>query len=282
MLSIEASRELQPDKPRHGAQTSGKLLDLYWTGGPVTTSFTGPPKLLQDLFIQCFLYKKNSVRSGNLFCIFWYQKFIFWYQKIRLTFWYQKRFPFFISKIFLISENIFWYQKINFWYQKINFWYKKIDILISKNIFWYQKIEKSIFWYQKISFDIRKSIFWYKKTLNKFPLRFPYSCQDKLCWQNTAESHGHRGTVARYVCFCCLFPARRLCHPQNCGGQKQEAGWRKKTKKTRTGNGRLWSRDTPHRKNSGTNDEIFVQLKRNLECGNLRTLFIIAGSLKVL
>ena len=158
MLSIEASRELQPDKPRHGAQTSGKLLDLYWTGGPVTTSFTGPPKLLQDLFIQCFLYKKNSVRSGNLFCIFCYQKFIFWYQKIRLTFWYQKRFPFFISKIFLISENIFWSQKINFWYQKINFWYKKnryfdikkyflisenrkIDFLISKDIFWYQKID---------------------------------------------------------------------------------------------------------------------------------------------
>ena len=31
-------------------------------------------------------------------------------------------------------------------------------------------------------------------------------------------------TVARYVCFCCLLPARRL----SCGGQKQEAGGKKK------------------------------------------------------
>ena len=194
-----------------------------------------------------------------------------------------KKFPFFISKIFLISENIFWYQKINFWYQKINFWYKKIDILISKNIFWYQKIEKSIFWYQKISFDIRKSIFWYKKKhwINSH-FAFHTAAKTSFVDKTPLRATDIAGTVARYVCFCCLFPARRLCHPQNCGGQKQEAGWRKKTKKTRTGNGRLWSRDTPHRKNSGTNDEIFVQLKRNLECGNLRTLFIIAGSLKVL
>ena len=233
MLSIEASRELQSDKPRHGAQTSGKLLDLYWTGGPVTTSFTGPPKLLQDLFIQCFLYKKNSVRSGNLFCIFWYQKFIFWYQKIRLTFWYQKRFPFFISKIFLISENIFWYQKINFWYQKINFWYKKIYILISKNIFWYQKIEKSIFWYQKISFDIRKSIFWYKKTLNKFPLRFPYSCQDKLCWQNTAESHGHRGHSRSLRLLLLSFP-RPPPLPSTKLWRTETGGWLAKKNKKNT------------------------------------------------
>ena len=47
-------------------------------------------------FIQCFFISKNSVRSGNLFCIFWYQKII-------LIFWYQK-----ISKNeFLISENDF-------------------------------------------------------------------------------------------------------------------------------------------------------------------------------
>ena len=39
--------------PRGNFQTSGKLLDLYRTRGPVATwkipSFTGPPKLLQDL-----------------------------------------------------------------------------------------------------------------------------------------------------------------------------------------------------------------------------------------
>ena len=29
------------------------------------------------------------------------------------------------------------------------------------------------------------------------------------CWLE-----GHKITVARYVCFCCLLPARRLCHPQ--------------------------------------------------------------------
>ena len=42
------------------------------------------------------------------------------------------------------------------------------------------------------------------------------------------------------------------------------------------------SRDTLHDINSGTNYEIFIQLKRNLECGNLRTVFIIAGSIKLL
>ena len=232
MLSIEASRELQPDKPRHGAQTSGKLLDLYWTGGPVTTSFTGPPKLLQDLFIQCFLYKKNSVRSGNLFCIFWYQKFIFWYQKIRLTFWYQKRFPFFISKIFLISENIFWYQNINFWYKKINFWYKKIDILISKNIFWYIRKSKNRFSdIKRYLFISENRFFDIKKHWINSHFAFHTAAKTSFVDKTPLRATDIAGTVARYVCFCCLFPARRLCHPQNCGGQKQEAGWRKKKKK---------------------------------------------------
>ena len=174
----------------------------------------------------------------------------------------------------MISENIFWYQKINFWYQKINFWYKKIDIIRkSKNRF--SDIKRYLLISENRFFDIKKH--WIN---SHFALHT--AAKTSFVDKTPLRATDIAGTVARYVCFCCLFPARRLCHPQNCGGQKQEAGWRKKTKKTRTGNGRLWSRDTPHRKNSGTNDEIFVQLKRNLECGNLRTLFIIAGSLKVL
>ena len=129
-----------------------------------------------------FFYIKKSVRSGNLFCIFWYQKIvlIFLYQKMIL--WYQK------------ISTIFWYQKMNFWYRKFIFWYQKVRLIflyqkrfpffyikISKNIFWYQKIfsdikksisdikksisdiKKSIFWYQKIDFLISKNIFWYQK-----------------------------------------------------------------------------------------------------------------------
>ena len=46
-------------------QTSGKLLDLYRTGGPVTTwentSFTGPPTLLQDLI---FFQNKSPHRGA--------------------------------------------------------------------------------------------------------------------------------------------------------------------------------------------------------------------------
>ena len=63
-------------------------------------------------FIQCFFISKNSVRSGNLFCIFWYQKIvlIFWYHE--MIFLYQK---------FLISENDFLISK------------NKYDFLISEN-----------------------------------------------------------------------------------------------------------------------------------------------------
>ena len=46
-------------------QTSGKLLDFYRTGGPVTTwentSFTGPPTLLQDLI---FFQNKSPHRGA--------------------------------------------------------------------------------------------------------------------------------------------------------------------------------------------------------------------------
>ena len=158
MLSIEASRELQPDKPRRGAQTSGKLLDLYWTGGPVTTWKIQVLLVLQNFYrtysFNVFYIKKNSVRSGDLFCIFWYQKFIFLISENKTYFLISKKISIFYIK------NIFWYQKINFWYQKINVFY------IKKSIFWYQKIDILISENRKIDFLISKDIFWYQK--NRF------------------------------------------------------------------------------------------------------------------